>query len=164
MGKTPPKTLLTCGASYKPPALPADIYVASVALLCCPKLMQGISKIQSVLSDAPEAKISPSHAIRLAPLGDSILLRTRLRAIASTAHDPPPQRSASSVPQNHGKIMTAAQRFHTTRIKNGGRGLAARCLPLGERTSLDCLRMSESPITDVETRGSTTRFPERKLT
>src|SRR4249919_2374200 len=26
MGKTPPKTLLTCGASYKPPALPGDIY------------------------------------------------------------------------------------------------------------------------------------------
>src|SRR6478672_1826831 len=25
MGKTPPKTLLTCGASYKPPALPGDI-------------------------------------------------------------------------------------------------------------------------------------------
>ena len=24
MGKTPPKTLLTCGASYKPPALPGD--------------------------------------------------------------------------------------------------------------------------------------------
>src|SRR4029077_19819805 len=26
MGKTPPKTLLTCGASYKPPALPGDTY------------------------------------------------------------------------------------------------------------------------------------------
>ena len=30
MGKTPPKTLLTCGASYKPPALPGDTYYKAV--------------------------------------------------------------------------------------------------------------------------------------
>ena len=32
MGKTPPKTLLTCGASYKPPALPGDIYWATYSI------------------------------------------------------------------------------------------------------------------------------------
>jgi hypothetical protein len=40
-----------------------------------------------------------------------------IRATASTAHDPPLQRSASSIPpQNHERIITAEQRFHTARV------------------------------------------------
>ena len=43
-----------------------------------------------------------------------------IRATASIAHDPPPQRSASSIPpQNHERIIAAVQRFHTARVKSG---------------------------------------------
>ena len=41
MGKTPPKTLLTCGASYKPPALPGDTYLDNTAKHASPIFKPG---------------------------------------------------------------------------------------------------------------------------
>ena len=45
MGKTPLKTLLTCGASYKPPALPGDTYklLDAVCMVATTKFLEHFS-------------------------------------------------------------------------------------------------------------------------
>jgi hypothetical protein len=64
---------------------------------------------------------------------NSVIIR---KAYDDFARDPPPQRSDPSIsPKNHGRIITAAQRFHTARVINGPDGPEIRLPPKAEQTA-----------------------------